>query len=79
MNLQQLYAEALETLGEHRISNARSRKYWTYSRGMGGFFYLGSSGAVRAGRTIADSVSLSEWAKRTILRHARVQRAKAAS
>ena len=39
---------------------SKSRKYRTFTRpGREGFYYVGKCGALRAGKTVSDSISLS--------------------
>lgn len=53
--MQERFAAALEGRGERIVK--RTFRYIVYSRNHGGgFYYLGRSGALRIGRTIADSV-----------------------
>ena len=66
VNLQEKYKAALLAQG-CKIVESQSRRYVVLTRPAGGFYYLGKSGAVRWGTTIAGSMACSDKIKKAIL------------
>lgn len=56
---------ALLKRGEREVK--RTHKYIVFSRALGGFYYLGKSGSLRFGATIAGSIPVGEWLKVQLL------------
>lgn len=70
--LRDLHVRGLEAMGYKRDHNARSSKYLVFSKGdKVKKVYVGKAGAVRAGKTIASSYSLSDSSKARLRRLAR--------
>lgn len=47
-----------------REVNGRTQKYRVFARPDGKFWFIGKNGALRFGRTVSDSISLSpKWEK----------------
>lgn len=73
MTLQERFAIALRSLGSVQDQMAASRKYLVFShnrpepRAKGYKFYLGKSGALRVGLTIAGSRACSETFRAQLL------------
>lgn len=65
MTLQDRFSQALESRGEKLIKT--TFRYRVYSRAKGGFYYLGRAGALRVGRTIANSFPCSEQFREQLL------------
>lgn len=51
--LKQKYLAALERKGETKVKD--TARYTVMTRATGGFYYIGSAGGLRAGRTRSDS------------------------
>lgn len=68
--LQEKYVAALiDRLGAVDVPS-RSNKYITLQRPDGAYYFVGRAGAVRAGRSVSESVPLPDEIKRRLLRHA---------
>lgn len=67
MNLRDRYKAALIGQGCKIVPDAKSRRYVVLTRPAGGFYYLGKSGSVRWGTTIAGSMACSDKIKKAIL------------
>lgn len=66
--LQQRFISSLEAVGYTRVMNAKSRKYIVMHRAQEpGFYYVGSSGALRVGRSVSESHPVSDGVKRELL------------
>ena len=70
MTLRERYAVGLIDLGYRRDQNARSSKYWVFGGSGSQQVYLGKSGAIRIGRTVATSRPLSPTSKTKVLNRA---------
>ena len=74
MTLRERYAVGLEAMGWGRDYDAQSSKYWVFYIVRAGKtpskVYLGKSGAIRMGRTIATSRPLSHAIKTKVLNRA---------
>lgn len=66
MTLQDQYVAALIQFGGRHVPS-RSKKYVTFTRFSGGFFFVGKSGSVREGQTYKDSIPSSGAFKRYLL------------
>ena len=74
-NIQARFAEALKARGETAIVG-RSGKYMVFTRTNKSettefkdyYYYLGKSGSLRIGKTIADSIPVNEGFKSTLLK-----------
>lgn len=66
MTMQERYAERLAALGETEVPS-KSRKYRTFTRRKGGFYFLGRNGAVRYGRSSSRSLAASDGFKALLL------------
>jgi hypothetical protein len=69
--LQQRLVDALIASGRGTPVASRSRKYVTLKRPDGTFFYVGKAGALRFGKTIADSMAAPDEFKQRLLDEAR--------
>lgn len=59
---------ALLARGERIVENARTTRYTVLTReGGGGFYFVGKAGALRIGRTVADSHPAAESVRRRFL------------
>ena len=67
LTLQQRLVDALVATGRGAIIESRSRKYVTLKRPDGSFFYVGKAGALRFGKTVADSVAAPDDFKKRLL------------
>lgn len=67
--LQDQYALGLARLGEHEVQG-KSGKYRTFTRAKGGFYFLGSSGAVRVGACSSRSMACNDQFKAKLLQQA---------
>lgn len=68
MTLQEKYIESLKFLGYKQVVNSRSRRVVFESpRKPGTYWYLGKSGAIRIGITIAKSLPASLTIKKYLL------------
>ena len=65
--LQQRLVDALVTSGRGTIVPIRSRKYITLERPDASFFYVGKAGALRFGKTVADSMAAPAEFKKRLL------------
>lgn len=67
--------QALERRGETIVQTAKSTKFIVMTRQAGGFYYLGKAGALRVGRTVAESRA-AEYLRDTLLSgdNARIER-----
>ena len=65
--LQQRLIDALIASGRGTPVASRSRKYVTLKRPDGTFFYVGKAGALRFGKTIADSMAAPDEFKKRLL------------
>lgn len=54
LTLRDKYVEGLKKLGE--VECKRTAKWIVYSRKAGGHYYLGKSGSLRIGATVAGSI-----------------------
>lgn len=63
--LQERYVEALIKLGEKEVK--RTARYIVFSKLSGGFYYLGSSGALRHGHNRANSIPVSQSYKEELI------------
>lgn len=67
LTLQQRLVDALVNTGRGTIVQSRSRKYVTLERPDGSFFYVGKAGALRFGKTLADSMAAPAEFKKRLL------------
>jgi hypothetical protein len=65
--IQQRLVDALIASGRGTPVASRSRKYVTLKRPDGSFFYVGKAGALRFGKTVADSMAAPEEFKQRLL------------
>jgi hypothetical protein len=65
--LQQRLVDALIATGRGTVVPSRSRKYVTLKRPDGSFFYAGKAGALRFGKSVADSMAAPDDFKRQLL------------
>ena len=56
--LKEKFSAALVTRGERLVK--QTFRYDVYTRSAGGFYYVGRSGSLRFGRTVAGSVPCSD-------------------
>lgn len=66
--LREKFIIALTARGEKEVK--RTSKYIVFSRQYGGFYYLGSSGAIRFGATSTGSIPVNESLKNMMLEEA---------
>lgn len=59
MTKQQEICSKLEARGLKRDNSARTSKYIVYNAGNGVKYFVGKNGALRKGKSIADSISLT--------------------
>ena len=67
LTLQQRLVDALVATGRGTIVPSRSRKYVTLERPDQSFFYVGSNGALRFGKTVSGSIAAPDDFKRRLL------------
>ena len=67
LTLQQRLIDALVASGRGTPIESRSRKYVTLKRPDGSFFYVGPAGALRFGKTVADSMAAPDEFKQRLL------------
>jgi hypothetical protein len=65
--LQQRLVDALITTGRGTPVTSRSRKYVTLERPDGTFFYVGKAGALRFGKSVAESKAAPDEFKQRLL------------
>jgi hypothetical protein len=65
--LQEKYAAALIARGCTEVIPSRSRKYRTFNRAKGGFYFLGASGAIRIGHRSSHSIAVGDAFKAKLL------------
>ena len=65
--LQQRLIDALVTTRRGTPVASRSRKYVTMKRPDGTFFYVGKAGALRFGKTVAESMAAPDEFKQRLL------------
>jgi hypothetical protein len=65
--IQQSLVDALIASGRGTPVTSRSRKYVTLKRPDGSFFYVGPAGALRFGKTVADSMAAPDEFKQRLL------------
>ncbi|MFO1152767.1 MAG: hypothetical protein U1E42_03735 [Rhodospirillales bacterium] len=70
ITLQQRLVDALVATGRGTAVMSRSRRYVTLRRPDGSFFYVGRNGALRFGRSVADSVAVPGSFKARLLEEA---------
>jgi hypothetical protein len=71
MSLHNQYCQALTVLGYERTANANTRKYTVFKGAVAERnYYIGHSGAIRLGASIATSISMAEDFKRHLLMRA---------
>lgn len=68
VTLQEQYINALINLGEREVK--RTHKKIVFSRKEGGHYYLGKSGSLRVGYTVAGSIPGSSKLKERLLNKA---------
>ncbi len=59
MTKREIVVEYLKQLGARQIQPSRSRKYLQFETPKGTTYWLGRAGAVRKGRTVTCSISLT--------------------
>ncbi len=67
LTLQQRLVDALVATGRGTIIESRSRRYVTLKRPDGSFFYVGPAGALRFGKSVADSMAAPDEFKQRLL------------
>jgi len=67
LTLQQRLIDALVASGRGTPVTSRSRRYLTLKRPDGSFFYIGKAGALRFGKTVADSMAAPDEFKQRLL------------
>jgi hypothetical protein len=67
LTLQQRLVDALVVSGRGTPVESRSRKYLTLKRPDGGFYFVGKAGALRFGKTVADSMAAPDEFKKRLL------------
>lgn len=67
LTIQQRLVDALVASGRGAPVASRSRKYVTLKRPDGSFFYVGRAGALRFGKTVADSMAAPDEFKKRLL------------
>lgn len=63
--LREKYIDALVKLGEQQVKV--THKYVVYSCKHGGYYYVGKSGSLRIGQTVAGSIPASDTRKKMML------------
>jgi hypothetical protein len=65
--LQDKFAQALLANGEVEVIPSKSRKYRTFTRHKGGYYFLGKAGSVRYGQAVSSSLAASDKWKELLL------------
>jgi hypothetical protein len=65
-SLRERFSEALKARGEHEVLS-KSRRYLTFTRAKGGFFFIGKSGSLRFGPSSSKSAAVGDRFKRMLL------------
>ena len=60
MTKREIVAEYLKLMGARQVQPSRSRKYLQFETLKGTTYWLGRAGAVRRGRTVTGSVSVTD-------------------
>lgn len=65
VRLQDKFIAALVKRGEQEVK--RTAKYIVFTRQLGGYYYIGKSGSLRHGQTVAASIPCSAKFKKELL------------